>query len=77
MKPFRITIKKAALHSTADLPVLCTCVEAGLLLRCSPEAVARMARDGRLPGAKQGNSWIFRREDLLAYVDGLFAVERG
>lgn len=56
-----------------DLPVLCTCVEAGLLLRRNPEAIARMAKNGELPGVKQGQSWVFRRDDLVAYLDDLFA----
>ena len=77
MKPFGLISKKQVLHNIEDLPVICTCADAGLLLRCSPEAVARMARDGKIPGVKRGNVWIFRREDLLAYVDVLFAAERG
>ena len=56
-----------------DLPVLCTCVEAGLLLRRNPEVIARMAKNGELPGVKQGQSWIFRRDDLVAYLNDLFA----
>ena len=56
-----------------DLPVLCTCVEAGLLLRRNPEIIAKMAKAGILKGAKQGQEWFFRREDLVAYIDSLFA----
>lgn len=76
MKPYRPNPPKSVLRSTADLPVLCTCADAGLLLRCSPEAVARMARDGKLKGIKRGSTWLFRREDLLDYVDDLFSTER-
>lgn len=57
-----------------DLPVLCTCVEAGQLLRRNPEVIAKMAKAGTLKGAKQGQEWVFRREDLIAYIDSLFSI---
>ncbi len=60
------------IHDVAELPVLCDCAEAGLLLRVYPETIARMARDGVLPGVKVGQSWRFRRDDLVAYLDRLF-----
>lgn len=55
-----------------DLPLLCNCAEAGLLLRRNPEIIAKMAKAGILKGAKQGQEWFFRREDLVAYMDSLF-----
>ena len=33
-----------------------------------------MAKEGVLRGAKQGQSWFFRREDLVAYMDKLFGL---
>lgn len=65
-KPRRI------ITSVDELPVVCDCAEAGLLIRQNPETVARMARAGVLPGAKQGQTWYFRRDDLVAYLDSLF-----
>ena len=56
----------------AELPVLCDCAEAGLLLRRNPEVIAKMAKEGVLKGAKQGQSWFFRRDDLVEYMDKLF-----
>ena len=50
--------------------------EAGLLLR-NPEVIARMAKEGVLRGTKQGQSWFFRREDLVAYMDKLFGLGEG
>ncbi len=38
----------------------------------NPEVVARMAKNGILPGAKQGQAWIFRRDDLEKYINSLF-----
>ncbi len=65
-KPLRV------IHSVEELPVICNCAEAGLLLRCYPETVSRMARDGVLPGVKVGQAWRFRRDDLVAYLEKLF-----
>ena len=65
-KPLRV------IHSIDELPVLCNCAEAGLLLRVNPEVVARMAKSGVLPGAKQGQTWFFRRDDLEKYINSLF-----
>ncbi len=31
-----------------------------------------MAKDGVIKGAKQGQSWFFRRDDLVSYLDSLF-----
>ena len=63
---------RRVIHSVDELPVLCDCADAGLLLRRNPEEIARMARNGILKGAKQGQSWFFRRDDLVKYLDELF-----
>lgn len=75
MKPQHRTVNKPRreIYSIDELPVICDCAEAGLLLRRTPEAIAKMARDGIIPGAKQGQSWYFRRDDLVAYMDKLFS----
>ncbi|MCX4372390.1 MAG: helix-turn-helix domain-containing protein [Dysosmobacter sp.] len=65
-KPLRV------IHSIEELPVVCDCAEAGLLLRVYPETVVKMARDKILPGVKVGQSWRFRRDDLVDYLDKLF-----
>ena len=72
MYPRRPNKPRRVIHSIEELPVLCDCAEAGLLLRRNPEVVAKMARDGIIPGAKQGQTWYFRRDDLAAYMDRLF-----
>lgn len=73
----RVNKPRRVIHSVDELPVLCDCAEAGLLLRRNPEVIAQMARDGVLRGAKQGQSWFFRRDDLVAYMDKLFGLEVG
>lgn len=72
MRPKRINKPLRQIHDINELPYLCDCSEAGLLLRVYPEVVARMARDGVLPGVKVGQAWRFRRDDLVAYLDNLF-----
>lgn len=73
----RINKPRRVIHSIEELPVLCDCAEAGLLLRRNPEVVAKLARDGVLRGAKQGQSWYFRRDDLVVYMNQLFGEEIG
>ena len=74
-RPNRVNKPRRVIHSIDELPVLCDCAEAGLLLRRNPEVIAQMARDGVLKGAKQGQSWFFRRDDLVEYMDKLFSAE--
>lgn len=71
----RINKPRRVIHDINELPVLCDCAEAGLLLRRNPEVVAKLARDGVLRGAKQGQSWYFRRNDLVMYMNQLFGEE--
>lgn len=73
----RINKPRRVIHDINELPVLCDCAEAGLLLRRNPEVVAKLARDGVLHGAKQGQSWYFRRDDLVVYMNQLFGEEIG
>ncbi len=72
--PRRPNKPRRVIHSIEELPVICDAAEAGLLLRCTPEKICRMARDGILKGTKSGerNCWLFRRDDLVAYLDRMF-----
>lgn len=72
MRTRRINKPLRVIHDVSELPVICDCAEAGLLLRIYPESVAKLAREGVLPGVKVGQSWRFRRDDLVAYLDRLF-----
>lgn len=71
----RISKPRRVIHDIDELPVLCDCAEAGLLLRRNPEVVAKLARDGVLRGAKQGQNWYFRRDDLVMYMNRLFGED--
>lgn len=75
MRTKRMNRPLRQIHSIEELPVICNCAEAGLLLRVYPETVSKMARAGLLPGVKVGQSWRFRRDDLAAYLDQLFGKE--
>lgn len=72
MRPKRVNKPLRVIHSIEELPVICNCAEAGLLLRVYPETVAKMAKSGILPGVKVGQSWRFRRDDLMDYIDNIF-----
>lgn len=72
MRIKRVNKQRIVITSAEELPVLCNCAEAGLLLRRNPEVVAKMAREGTLKGAKQGSVWYFRRDDLVEYMNSLF-----
>lgn len=72
MIPRRSNKPRRIITSPEELPYICNAAEAGLLIRQNPETVQRMARDGILPGRKQGQAWFFRRDDLLLYLDKLF-----
>ena len=72
MRPNRQNKPRRIIHSIDELPVICDCADAGLLLRRNPEVIAKMAKDGVLKGAKRGQAWYFRRDDLVAYMDKLF-----
>ena len=74
-RPRTINKPRRVIHTIEELPVICDAAEAALLLRRTPEAVSRMARDGVLPAAKQGQQWFFRRDDLATYLDKLFSGE--
>lgn len=77
MRTRRVNKPRRVIHDVAELPVLCDAAEAGLLLRLTPEAVCRLAKSGVLPGAKQGQRWVFRRDDLVSYLERLFASGGG
>lgn len=73
-RPMRPNKPRRVIHSIDELPVLCDVCDAGLLLRRNPKTIAKMAKDGILKGAKQGQSWYFRWDDLVEYMNKLFGT---
>lgn len=50
----------------AEPPIDAT--EAAAMMRCTPEQVEELVRDGELPATKIGRSWIFLRSVLLDHL---------
>ncbi len=42
--------------------------EVAALLRAETETVFRLVRSGELPGTRIGKSWVFLREDVIAFL---------
>ena len=68
-KPLRV------ISDPNELPYVINAAEAGLLLRIYPERVSAMAKDGLLPGVKQGQKWLFKRDDIVAHINRMFPGE--
>lgn len=47
-----------------------TADEAAAYLRVSRKTIYRLVAKGEFPGQKVGRSWRFRREDLIAVLNG-------
>ena len=47
-RPMRQNKPRRVIHDVAELPVLCDCAEAGLLLRRNPEVIAKMAKEKKV-----------------------------
>lgn len=43
-------------------------VDAAGLLRAETSTVMQLARSGALPGTRIGKSWVFLREDVIAFL---------
>ena len=62
--------RMSALNGTIDHPLsdVLTTTEAAELLKIHKRTVARFAREGQIPGKKQGAKWQFTRTDLKKYI---------
>ena len=43
-----------------------------MLLRCSEEYVRKIAHEGRISFQKNGKNMVFRKRDVLSYLDENF-----
>ena len=50
--------------------------EAAKFLKMHPQTVRRLAKAGRLPGAKPGKLWCFLEADLAEYLRSLYGSSR-
>ena len=56
--------------AAAPEPEVLTLDEASLLLRISPDELARLARNREIPGRRVDKQWRFSRQALLDWLDG-------
>lgn len=50
------------------IPETLDVAEAAALLRAEPETIMQLARKGTIPGTRIGKSWVFLREDVIAFL---------
>ena len=60
------------LFNEKELPLIMTTFEVSMLLRCSEEYVCRTAHEGRISFQKNGKNIVFRKRDVLSYLDENF-----
>jgi len=56
-------------------PDVLTAAEAAEFLRTRPETLKRLARQGKVPGAKLGHEWRFLRQDLVGFLGGTYEAQ--
>jgi len=49
-------------------PEILDAVETAALLRVEAGTIMQLARKGELPGTRIGKSWVFLREDVMAFL---------
>lgn len=60
---------------TPTIPEVLTTAEAAKLIRVHPNTLALAAKQGRVPGRKLGDRWMFRRSTLLKWLDGEYVLK--
>lgn len=58
------------MNGWAPLEALLTAEEVAEVLRCSPRAVGRLRRAGKLTGVQVGREYMFSREAVEAFIRG-------
>jgi excisionase family DNA binding protein len=66
----RLRLHLAEIDARAASPWLTT-TEAAAYLRLTPEALRARVRRGTVPAHRDGDRWLFHRDELDAYVRGL------
>ena len=60
-----------------DTPWILSTAEAGQLIRVSPNKLRELAEVGDVPAFRVGKNWRYRREDLVAWVEGRVSAAQG
>lgn len=63
---------RRTVSSLDELPAICDVCDVAVYLKINPENVSKMARLGIINGAKIGQSWRFRKSDIIDYETRLF-----
>lgn len=64
--------KAKTYYNEKELPLIMTTFEVSMLLRCSEEYVRRIANEGKISFQKNGKNMVFRKRDVLNYLDENF-----
>lgn len=64
--------KAKTYYNEKELPLIMTTFEVSMLLRCSEEYVRRIAHEGRISFQKNGKNMVFRKRNVLSYLDENF-----
>ncbi|MEH2939899.1 helix-turn-helix domain-containing protein [Lawsonibacter sp. JLR.KK007] len=70
--PKRPNKPRRTVASLDELPAICDVCDVAIYLKINPENVAKLARNGVINGAKIGQSWRFRKSDIIDYETRLF-----
>jgi len=62
---------------TTSSDEIMTVEEVAKYLKMKPQTVYKWAQEGKLPGAKLGKEWRFRRRILDEWIDSSIALSRG
>ena len=74
MRTRRINKPRRTVSSLDELPAILDVCDVAVYLRINPENVSKMAKNGIINGAKQGQRWFLRKADVLDYENRLFGT---
>ncbi len=60
-----------------DLDEMMTIEQVAKYLKLKPQTVYKWAQEGRIPGAKIGKEWRFRKRILDEWIDTAIALSKG
>ena len=55
--------------SWEEVPVVIDLVYVANVFRMSYEHIKKLAREGKLPAFKLGDSWYMQKQDLIGYIE--------
>lgn len=52
-----------------ELPARMTTFDLSVLFDTNPDKILELTKKGKIRGLKKGNRWIYRRKDVLSYME--------